>query len=100
MARFVTMSEYRLIPARAHRKVRRTGAPLADSRKRVLHDAVLERVVADDRDPAARSEPRDRRATGLFERVELAVDLDSQSLEGPLGGVRPRTGGPRPAPRP
>ena len=51
--------EYRLLPARADRQVGRAGAPVRERGEHLLDDAILERVVADDRDPAARVEPAD-----------------------------------------
>ena len=66
-------AEYRLGAARADGQVRRADAPLRLLGEDALHDAVLERVVADDRDPSARGAASDAAATSAcLEDLELA----------------------------
>ena len=64
----------------------RAAAPLG-GQEPVLHDAILAGVVAQDDDAAARSEPLDGGVEGDRQDLELAVDLDAQRLEDPLGGM-------------
>ena len=45
--------EYRLLPAHAHRQIRRARASVRELGERFLDDAVLKRVVADDYQAAA-----------------------------------------------
>lgn len=81
--------EYRLLPARADRQVGRAGAPVRERGEHLLDDAILERVVADDRDPAARVEPADSGIEAAPKHVELAVHLDAQRLERALRRMPP-----------
>ena len=77
--------EYRLFAAHAHRKVRRAGATVGERLERLLDDAVLQGVVADDRERAAGVEPADGRVQAAPKRVKLAVHLYAQRLERALG---------------
>lgn len=49
--------EYRLFPARAHRKIGWTGAPIRKGGERLLHDPVFDRVIADRADDPTWAEP-------------------------------------------
>ena len=53
----------------------------------LLDDAVLQRLVGQHDDPAADAQRVERGRNGGAQRVQLAVDLDAQRLEGALGRV-------------
>src|SRR5206468_1687989 len=59
----------------------------------LLHAAVLERVVGEDREPPARTEDRPAPGEEPVELAELVVHRDADRLEGARRGVkaRPRT---------
>jgi hypothetical protein len=57
----------------------------------LLDDPVLTGVVGEDRDAASCDRRRDGLVDRLGERVEFAVDLDPDRLEGPLRRVPART---------
>src|SRR5439155_23691893 len=77
----------RVSAADADRQLGRTGAALALGRDEALDDPILERVVAEDDEPAAGPEQvHCRREPGL-QGVELLVDGDPQRLEHPGGRV-------------
>jgi hypothetical protein len=61
----------------------------------ILHDAVLTRVVREDRDAAAGSEHVDGLVDAAGQDVELAVDLDANGLEGALRRMAAATTGRR-----
>ena len=63
------------------------GAGLRAGGERTLGDPVLQRVVAEHGDPSAHGQRVDRRGQGGLPGGQLAVDLDPQGLEGPLGRV-------------
>ena len=74
------------------------GRAFAGARRRpelLLDDPVLARVVRQHRDPPTRHDGLDRRVDRRRQRVELAVDLDADRLERPLGGMTARTSGGR-----
>src|SRR4029453_10846944 len=73
-----------LFAADADRKLRRARASLCAIAEEPLHDPVLERVEADDGDPAARAQHLERRREPGLERLELVVHLDPQRLEDTL----------------
>jgi hypothetical protein len=52
-----------------------------------LHDAVLQRVEADDDEPATHGQRSPGGGEGRLEFVELAVDVDADGLEAAGGGV-------------
>src|SRR5256886_587404 len=79
--------------AGAYRLARWADARLAPVAERVLHDAVLARVVRDHREPAAGDERGPERRQREVELLELLVPDDTQRLEQAceVGGPRART---------
>ena len=81
------MRALRLLPADADRKLGRARAALRAIAQEPLDDPVLERVEADDGEPAARPQHLERRRETDLERLELVVDRDPQRLEDALRGM-------------
>src|SRR6266540_4447439 len=67
--------------ADADRELGRAHAPPLLVAKEPLDDAILERVEADHREPAARAQHLERGRQRLLERAELVVDSDPKRLE-------------------
>ena len=61
--------------------------------QRALDDPVLERLVGQDDDATADGKDAERVGDRPLEHGELAVHLDAQRLEDPLGGVARPLGG-------
>jgi hypothetical protein len=61
----------------------------------VLDNSILERVKADDHQPTARCQDRDRRVEGGLQCAELVVDGNSQRLKHPRGGMQPTASRPQ-----
>src|SRR5262249_8230908 len=80
-------AQLRLLAAHAHRKVGWTFAAAFEVAHEALDDAILERVEADHRKPAARPEHRERGGKGGLERAELVVDRDAERLEDAFCGM-------------
>ena len=81
--------EYRLLPAHAHRKVRRAGAAVRIRVEGFLHNAVLERMIADDHEAPARIEPADGGVETSTQHVQLRVDFYPKRLERPFRRMPP-----------
>ena len=77
--------------AHAHRQVRRAGAAVGKRGEGLFHDAVFQRVIADDRDAPLRIQPAYRRVETATQHGKLRVDFYAQGLERALGGMPPRT---------
>ena len=69
------------LPADADGRLRRADAAAPLGGEEALDDAVLERVVGQDDEAAARPQQVDGGGEALLERVELLVDRDPQRLE-------------------
>ena len=84
-------SQARRPAADADRDLRRADAAAPLGGDEALDDAVLERVVGEDGQPAARPQQVDGRGQRRGQRLQLAVDRDAQGLEGARRGMRPPT---------
>src|SRR5438093_6923534 len=74
-------AQTRAVPADAGGEVGRTDAVARFARHELLHDAVLERVEGDDREPATGSKDPERGREAFLDVLELVVDGDAQGLE-------------------
>jgi len=85
-------------PADAHGGFGRADATASLSLEEVLHDAVFQRVIAEDGEPTARTQQLEGPGEPFGQRFELFVDGDAQRLEYPGGRMdsattgRPRRG--------
>src|SRR5687767_14830856 len=78
-----------LVAADADGQLGRTDATTRQIRKETLHGTVLERVEADRAEPAALAQQVPGGWERAVERVELAVDRDSERLEAALRRMPP-----------
>src|SRR5918994_3676436 len=67
----------RLLATHADRELRRARTAAGAVAQEALHDPVLERMEADDRQPSAGTQHLERRREPDLERLELVVDLDA-----------------------
>src|SRR5438093_6681585 len=74
-------AQTRAVPADAGGEVGRTDAVARFARHELLHDAILERVEGDDREPATGSKDPERGREAFLDVHELVVDGDAQGLE-------------------
>ena len=84
----VTRRRRGLVSADADRHLRRADAAPPLRRDEPLDDPVLERVVAEDDEPATGPEEIHGRGEARLERLELLVDRDAQRLEHAGRGMR------------
>src|SRR5438876_9233681 len=77
----------RLAPAHADGQLGRTGTAAPFCREETLHDAVLERVVADDHEAPTWAQEPERTGQATLDRIELPVDGDAERLEDARRGM-------------
>ena len=93
--RFVVHAfSFRLFPAYAHRKVRRTGAGMFGIAEGVLHDPVFQGMESDHCEPAARIQEIDHLLQRSFQHIQFPVAGDANRLKTAFGrmSVRPHLG--------
>ena len=76
-------TQRRLFAANAKRKFRRAGAAFFVALEKLFDDPVFKRVIADDHQPAAGVQQRQRAFEKFLQRAQFIIHRDTQRLKNP-----------------